>query len=336
MLDQPELLGVLETAYTIGDDDQAWLQRVADEVERATDNELGCSAHFFDASDLSNLQLSPTLGSPRAPRIDIARMFATARPDAGEAEPFYSSGLADTGSGRVGRAQWAQIIESVKSVWPEGVKDVVAVQALDARRHGCALYLSLPRMRRLRRDERQRLARLGAHLASAFRMRRAQGEAHEVADLRGGVEAVLEPGGQLLDARDSAAQPSARADLREMARKLDKARGPLRREDPDLALETWTALVSGRWTLLDHFDTDGRRFLVARKNPPDLMAPIALDPRERMVASAVALGHPQKLVCYELGLTPVTVSRTLRSALGKLGLRSAAELASVLGAFVPE
>ena len=333
MFERPDLLGVLETAYHVEGSNDAWLQRVADEVDRATDNELGCNAHFLDASDLGAVHVSPTVASPRAPRIDISGMHALG--NAGDVRPFYARGGPNTGSALVGRSKWRLVREQCRAIWPDSVRDAIGVVAVDAQRRGCALCLGQPRITRLRRDERVRYARLGMHVAAALRLRRALEGEKLHADLGGGAEAVLDPGGRVLDAENGAADPGARTELRDMARRLDHARTRLRREDADLALEAWTALVSGRWTLLDHFDTDGRHFLVARLNPPDLVEPLALEPRERMVASAIALGRPQKLVGYELGLPRATVSRLLKSALGKLGLGGPAELANVLGAFVP-
>ncbi len=48
-----------------------------------------------------------------------------------------------------------------------------------------------------------------------------------------------------------------------------------------------------------------------------------------MVAATVALGQPQKRIAYELGLSRATVSRTLSSALTKLGCATRDEHAPV-------
>jgi DNA-binding NarL/FixJ family response regulator len=44
--------------------------------------------------------------------------------------------------------------------------------------------------------------------------------------------------------------------------------------------------------------------------------------RKPWVATVVALGHSRKLVAYERGLVPATVSELARAALCKLGVRS--------------
>jgi DNA-binding NarL/FixJ family response regulator len=48
--------------------------------------------------------------------------------------------------------------------------------------------------------------------------------------------------------------------------------------------------------------------------------------RQRQVVSYAAFGHSLKFIAYELGLGSATVSRHLKDALRKLGLRSRHEL----------
>jgi DNA-binding CsgD family transcriptional regulator len=148
--------------------------------------------------------------------------------------------------------------------------------------------------------------------------------------LEDGAEAILRPDGTIEHAEEPAKAPRKRATLRRFAIEIDRARSRLRRDDPDRALEVWTALTSGRWTLLDHFDKDGRRYLVARRNDPRIAEPFALSERERQVVAYAARGQSCKLIGYELGLSPSVVSRELASAMSKLGVRGRAELVALL------
>jgi DNA-binding CsgD family transcriptional regulator len=91
------------------------------------------------------------------------------------------------------------------------------------------------------------------------------------------------------------------------------------------------ALVAGRWSLVERCDRDGKRFLLARKNVPEVHEPGALAPAERRVAALLAMGHSQKLVSYELGLGAAAVSQLARAALRKLGVRSRSELVVLFG-----
>jgi DNA-binding NarL/FixJ family response regulator len=114
--------------------------------------------------------------------------------------------------------------------------------------------------------------------------------------------------------------------LRSAARALDRARGSLRRRDPEQAVAIWEALVAGRWSLVDHFDSDGRRFVLAHRNDADVPDARGFTDRERQVLAYAALGHSNKVIAYELGLSTSTVAYHLTRARAKLQLRSAAAL----------
>ncbi len=71
-------------------------------------------------------------------------------------------------------------------------------------------------------------------------------------------EAVLTPSGKLDAAEADAKDRSAREALHDAVLRQDTARDRLRREDPERATEVWTALVAGRWSLVDRFERGGR------------------------------------------------------------------------------
>ena len=118
--------------------------------------------------------------------------------------------------------------------------------------------------------------------------------------------------------------------LREAVLRMEKARGRAGRQDPERATEAWTALVGGRWSLVDRFERGGRRFLVARPNLHQLRDPRALSPRERAVAHLAALGKSNKLIAYELGLAGSTIATHLSAALRKLGATSRVDLVRLI------
>ena len=86
-------------------------------------------------------------------------------------------------------------------------------------------------------------------------------------------------------------------------------------------------LVSGRWTLLDHFESDGRRYVLARRNEPHGAPLEKLTKRERQVVGYLALGHSYKLIAYELGISTSTVAALVWRACNRLGVESREELA---------
>jgi DNA-binding CsgD family transcriptional regulator len=93
----------------------------------------------------------------------------------------------------------------------------------------------------------------------------------------------------------------------------------------------WKGLVAGTWSLVERFESDGRRYLVAKRNAPDLGRRLRLSEGEARVVKLSALGHSQKYVAYALGLSQPMVSAHLASAMLKLRVRSRAELLTLCG-----
>ncbi len=123
-----------------------------------------------------------------------------------------------------------------------------------------------------------------------------------------------------------AKEGTATTKLREAAVSVDRARGKLRNTDPDKALEIWKALVRGRWSMVDWFDSDGRRFVLAIPNSPHVSDPRGLIERESQVVAYAVFGHTNKMIGYHLGLSTSRVSLHLRNAMRKLGARTRAQL----------
>jgi DNA-binding CsgD family transcriptional regulator len=172
-----------------------------------------------------------------------------------------------------------------------------------------------------------RLRSVAAHLTSGVRLRHALGSEAEATGAAGPPpEAVLDPAGHALDASGPARDRAARASLGEAVRLMEKARGRLRRADPDEALQLWRGLVEGTWSLVEHEDADGKRYLLARRNQPGAREPTALTRNERSVLAFAAMGHQNKYIAYLLGFSPSAVAAHLRSAQRKLGLSSRGDI----------
>ena len=118
------------------------------------------------------------------------------------------------------------------------------------------------------------------------------------------------------------------ADLRALAAALERDVAP--RADADrVAHAVWRGLLDGRWTILDSFEVDDRRYLLARERPGP-SASAALTERERQVVELAVRGHSNKFAALELGLTASTVATHLRRAMTKLGLDTRAALVQAL------
>ncbi len=86
--------------------------------------------------------------------------------------------------------------------------------------------------------------------------------------------------------------------------------------------------MRGEWTLIDHVDHDGKRFIVVHphEGPGVVVQVNTLSRRERQVVACAAMGHPNKLIAYDLGVSTGTVATYLRRAASKLGVTSRASL----------
>lgn len=210
-------------------------------------------------------------------------------------------------------------------------KDLFYITAVDCRGDGVAIVAPLPEITSLSPQESQRWQMLAAHVEAGHRLR--QGLATRDCDdaprtaLPYDAEAIFDANSfRISDAVGAAKERSATKRLREAAIAVDKARGLLRRSEPEVALETWKALVDGRWSTVDWFDTDSRRFIVAIPNPPQVVDPRGLTERERQVVTYAAYGQTNKMIGYRLGLSRSRVSMLLRSAMRKMGLKTRAQL----------
>jgi DNA-binding CsgD family transcriptional regulator len=92
----------------------------------------------------------------------------------------------------------------------------------------------------------------------------------------------------------------------------------------------WRGLLSGRWDVVDHFDADGRRFIIGRRCPSAQATPVAsLTDRERTACSAAAFGQSNKVIAAEMGIAVSTAGMLLLRATRKLRCASREELIRV-------
>ncbi len=218
-----------------------------------------------------------------------------------------------------------------------GYPDVLAITAVDPNGVGVQFIAPLSEVTRLTPRSRERWRMLGAHIATAYRLRRASAAQAAASESRSprlphDAEAILDADGlHIVEAVGRAAAVKAGDALREAARQVDLARGQMRHNDPQQALESWKALVSGRWSMVDWFDTDGRRYILGVPNEPDVGDPRGLTQQESQVVTYVLHGDTNKLIAYRLGLSQARISGLLKSAMRKLGVASKLDLVRKLG-----
>ena len=217
-------------------------------------------------------------------------------------------------------------------------EDGLGMSAFDPDGHGVYLVAPLTKRTSLSARERDRLQMVAAHFGAGNRLRRAldptSSDKLQDAALPHGADAVLDPKNfRVADAAGDAKARDSIETLREAAKRVDRARGGLRKLDPQAALELWTALIRGRWSMVDWFDSDGRRFVLALPNAPTVNDPRGLTKQEALVVSLVAAGHTNKLIGYQLGLSKARVSALVNGAMRKAKVRGRAQLAKKWGDF---
>ena len=182
--------------------------------------------------------------------------------------------------------------------------DLLVIHCLDGAGSGVCLGTLLANPTPSSCHQRRRWARVAAHLGAAFRLRTLF---HTLA-------------------RDAGDAPSGLDGCRTLHQVV--RRSAVDRADAGMASAHWEALVHGRWSMLDRFDADGRRFVVAVCNDSPCCDPRGLTPRERQVAEFAGQGKAVKEIAYLMGVTEAAVGNCMARVQHKLGLRSLVELAA--------
>lgn len=96
--------------------------------------------------------------------------------------------------------------------------------------------------------------------------------------------------------------------------------------DPEGARLMFDGLAAGRLSIVERFERDGRRFLVARARAQADRRGRSLSRRERQIVARCALGRSNRAIASELELATSTVATFLASGLAKLGVASRTDL----------
>lgn len=323
-------VAIVEHAYQIGPDLEGWLQRLAEAVRPHLDCSFGTQAVLYRAVEDPRRPLEIAgvgfAGAPPGMRAHLEDMISRTRPGDVKAMLGQRPGL--WAFSELASDSYHQVLgDTAVQVDGGPVVDTRVAFATDGRRWCLFAGGFSPRREKTPRSERRMWQQIVAHLTSSTRLMWELGQARPPSE-----EAVLGPAGELLHAEGDARDRTARRQLQEAARAIDRARGSMRHTDPMGSLELWRGLVDGRWSLVDRFESDGRRFMIALRNDSPHRDPRALTPRQGQVAHLVALGLSNKEIGYSLGLSGSAVSSHASAALRKLGLRRRQELAFEMGA----
>lgn len=143
-----------------------------------------------------------------------------------------------------------------------GCDDFLGISSIDASGRGLVLGAATLGARLSRRDHELH-RRVAIHLAAGLRLRASLPSR----DLLAVAEAVFETDGRLAEASGAATERARQEQLSASIAGIDAARTRSASRDDIAATELWRGLVDGRWSVIEHFDSDGRRFYVAIANP---------------------------------------------------------------------
>lgn len=322
-------IDVVEAAYDVGVSDKEWLRALAESVRPLIDGGAGMLAYTFDhGTPLEKLHRDPILWDMDHEFPDI-KAWVSENPEFLRFVHMNNQGLLAMHDlcKRAGFRDIAQALPTMaRDYAAAGVVDYAALQTVEPGGAGVVIAAGQRTPRTFDGRTRRVWIRVNTHIAAGRRLR------HAIKLNGAPEEAILKPNGKIEHAEGEGTERTARAALSEAVLRVEKARGKQRKVDPEAATEAWTAMVSGRWSLVDRFETNGRRYIVARRNEHSLPDPRALTRRERAVVHLATLGKSNKLIGYELGLSESTIGSHLSQAMRKLGAKSRVELIQLLAA----
>ncbi len=307
-----DVIGAIEAAYDDASDDMAWLERMAHAVAPALGADISpTTAFFFDMDPAKGVKLGAlaSVGDSPFTRAHFVRQHSVPSPD--QLRFAFQHDMLTLLSSVAGRESTVAGLRH-SGMTTDDSRDSLGLRANVTPDHGVLLTALVPWGHRL--SDRALWERLAAHIGSALRLRRLRGPSAAPED----AAAILTPTGKLEHGTDHT--HAARDDLREAAKSIDRARGKLRRLDRDEASSIWRAMVRAEWSLVDWFDHDGKRFLLAHDNHIGPTRSRELTKREHQAVACAAMGHSNKLIAYDLGISTGAVSKLLARAASKLGV----------------
>jgi DNA-binding CsgD family transcriptional regulator len=331
-----DVVSLVEAAYRRDDDHQSWLEnlvRVADAsisggkgmfgviVESVRLDESAGEGATDNFSNRTNFLATSYSGMPDR-ILEAAAPIMEFTPNEKLRQHYVSSGPVGSLSG-----VFAKVGGFDKRLRATGFVDATYLRAADV--NGVEVVLAIPSERRVEIPAARKLlfSHIASHIKTAYRLR---GRRADLVSDGGDVEAILSTDGKIEHAAGRALQGDSREVLREAARACVRAKE--RSVDPAAALAEWRALFRGRWSVVDHSDTDGKTFIVARRNEPKAPQTRGLNAKENLVAALAARGYSNKEIQYELGWPMSTIASCLTSATLKLGVSSRTALVRMLSA----
>lgn len=317
-------IDIVESAYRLDGTEAEWLDGVIASARADIDMGLGVYA-FTSAGDAPNIQSSPVFVERDLDPGFAGRLAELDRLGAAPAYDRIRARLTTCGGLEQFFGPQSDVVATYRSLMrPQSIDDGFFVFAQDD--EGTVINVAAPSRHPVAPPPRVRgvWAKVGLHLAAALRLRRKLAQ-------DGARDALFAPSGTLHDANGAVKDDeAARGVLARAVRATERARSATVRADPERALSLWQGLVGGEWSLVDHWESDGRRYIAAYRNRSRLRDPRALAPTERSLLKYLALGATNKQIAYTLGLPAGTVSSSVTQIFRKLKVSRRVDLASWL------
>jgi DNA-binding CsgD family transcriptional regulator len=314
---QGDFVETIEAIYAVDLPERQWLTGVLETIGSWRTPNAGLVAFTWSMSREGTTVVGDmvNLGGPPAPVMaELLGSFAA------EYNQIMSATLNNNRCGLSSAIVSPELFESYYGrLRPFGVADSLGINGRDTDRTGVFIGCHLAQVSTTSPAELRVYERLARHLVAGSRLRkRLAGRAPEDRD----AAAILKPDGALEHATGVAGHREARVALREAVLAIEQARGGERQSDPEGAVGRWRVLADARYTLVDRFESDGRRYVVACENIGAGAAEARLTTRERQVVALYRLGMHSKLIAYELGVADPTVRVLLSRAAKRLGFSS--------------
>ena len=314
-------IDAVEAAYSLDGTTEAWLARLLQAV--APDLDLGAGTYAFTVRSSEDPRLRPdselaTRGLDpgylgvlaelnEAVPGEVLDLVARTLVSCGALEQIFGDGPAN----RIFRDVAGRV----------GIVDGFSMFAHDGELGGIVMSAPSRAVLRLSGPTLHVWTRIGLHVAAALRLRR------KILEGTSSVEALVSPGGEVAHAEGTVrTDGDVRARLRLAVKRVEQARTKAVRADPAHALTLWRGLVDGRWSLVDRWESDGKRYVAVHANPPSGKDPRALTEREAAVLSYAVRSASDKEIAFALGLPAGTVATIIRRVVHKLGCRRRVDL----------
>jgi DNA-binding CsgD family transcriptional regulator len=317
MAANPDYLAIVEACYARATDDRAWLDRLLDSAGATLNTGPGFGLSLFQEQSVGvktilsagrgQVAKALPLSWPVLERMrgDAYRDFFYPRKPIVYANPIIAT------FNPVFRMSFETMLRLA------GAENLLGMQGYPAPGWLFTLFMGIGRGTKIDPPMRTALERIRVHVESGLRLRLLGGEK---------AVAVLSTSGKVLHLANAETETHS-AQLGHQAKSIDHGRTRAQRHD--LGMRVWTALVDGRWSLVEHTDSDGQRHYLAFENTPRAQAYRALTERESIVVDQSIQGLAGRYIAYSTGLTPARISRLLTSAATKLGFHNRLELVRV-------